>query len=77
MPDKIDLILSKLESIEKNMNEQFTQVNSRLGKLEINVVKLESSIDKLKDKEQEHFEFLLDEYGKVYNDLDKRITILE
>ncbi len=34
MEQKIDLLLSKLDNLEKNMNENFSQVNTRLDKLE-------------------------------------------
>ena len=53
----------KVDSLEKDVKEVKT-----------NVKELKETVNKLDKKEQEHFELLFEEYGRVYHELDSKIS---
>ena len=72
MEEKLNLILSKLESLETDVKELKTDVKElKTGQAEIKV-----DIQKVKEKiEQNHME-AIDESARVYGDLSKQIDSL-
>jgi peptidoglycan hydrolase CwlO-like protein len=80
MEDTLKLILSKLNGLEegqKTMQNDISQLKNGQARLEGKVSSIEGKIDKLTEKETDHFKQVLDEIQYTYEGLDKRITPLE
>jgi chromosome segregation ATPase len=72
--------VNKIDSIEKELKELKTDVKDLKGQvtgLEGKVTCIEGKIDKLTEREENHFNQVINEIQYVYEGLDKRITPLE
>jgi peptidoglycan hydrolase CwlO-like protein len=70
-------ILSELREVKTELKEFKQETKERLTSLETGQKKLEGKIDKLTEREENHFNQVLNEIQYTYEGMDKRITPLE
>lgn len=77
MEEVLKQILSELKEFKEEFQEFKQETKEKFTSLETGQKKLEGKIDKLTEREENHFNQVLDEIQYTYEGLDKRITPLE
>lgn len=66
-----------MEDILKQILSELKELKEGQARLEGKVTSLEGKVDKLSERETEHFNLLFEEQARIFDSFDKRITVIE
>ncbi len=77
MEEILKQILSEIKKTNEKLDSLEKEIKTDIKELKEGQVKLEGKIDKLSEKEEEHFNQVLNEIGYVFNDLENKIKAVD